>query len=653
MRKGLLFSSVLWLFIFTQEAHASARTDITPHHYTIGASKLDIVAHVPTEYTLEGETEEVSLTNTDSMVQQQQKYYTLGGVRLKISVPQNLLSPKQLTALEDMEWTIDAPGKLCTDFTYTKDGSECDAIDADTVFNESHEKLEDNYSFYWEPEKWDNNLKAQGKLTITFNNEDFPTKEILFKLEKRTLRPASSVAGPVPADTQEGDDVAMLESMLWHLGVSPSDNPGVSGVRLLESQRNTFSEGVASVGLMLGRFNYFSHSPIADITDHQEMLSVGIDSTVELKNHWLHYMYAYQSRPLARFAFEHLTPEDIAAAEAVFDGKINYPNGADLGTIDATYTSQLHEKVKQYKDFKRSDILKAMAKQESNSEHSGYQNKPDNQGRITVGGADEAGSSGFNQIQNKYTYGGLALDGTSSKTSSICAPASAYNEQGESQVNHYDPGQNLTAKAVWLVGEQGNCGRSFRKAFHDQTYNGIYSSAGSVTLLRMKTGSTPYEVQGGTHTDDTYETLNKAIGAYNQGAGVFSGGDGNSWLSLLSRQNAQQSSAYKKLKKKGYGNLTKTEKIDYGRTTAMVYAMKVMHDSDKLGLPNRTYIFEGGTYPEGDPKAGTKWCFAYGEEEWVAGKEFSKVEEAARGDLLADPPIQPQGRINCTTGDAI
>jgi hypothetical protein len=46
-------------------------------------------------------------------------------------------------------------------------------------------------------------------------------------------------------------------------------------------------------------------------------------------------------------------------------------------------------------------------------------------------------------------------------------------------------------------------------------------------------------------------------------------------------------------------------------------------------LPDRIYIWEGGKYPvdlkdasgQSDPKAGTQWCFAYGEKEWMNPEE--------------------------------
>ena len=87
-----------------------------------------------------------------------------------------------------------------------------------------------------------------------------------------------------------------------------------------------------------------------------------------------------------------------------------------------------------------------------------------------------------------------------------------------------------------------------------------------------------------------------------------------------------------------------------------MYSIKIKNKI--FGLPYRSYIWEGAAEvpenpatPELEYKAA--WCFAYGEEEWMAKKIFNKVAEAARGDILAEPPIQPQGRINCTTGEAI
>lgn len=268
---------------------------------------------------------------------------------------------------------------------------------------------------------------------------------------------------------------------------------------------------------------------------------------------------------------------------------------------------------------------------------------------ITVGGADEAGSSGFNQIQNKYVYGGKALDGT--VLNDVCEPVSAYTSTGNSQVNHYDPGQNLMAKAVWLAGKQGNCGRSFRNAFNGTHYNGTYNSSTDTPLVKIITGTEIEAITSGNHTDDNYEKLTKALGGYNQGASIFKNGAGNAWVSLLINQPSPNSATYKKLKK-DYSTLSEANKKRYALITAMKYGLSVMHDSDKLALPYRKYIWQGGAAELDDPNTDNvdeskpAWCFSYGESEWLAGDTFKNIKAAAEGSLTK----AAEGRVDCITG---
>lgn len=240
-------------------------------------------------------------------------------------------------------------------------------------------------------------------------------------------------------------------------------------------------------------------------------------------------------------------------------------------------------------------------------DYGGYRAEGDSR-RITVGGYDEAGSSGFNQIQNKNAYGGLSDDGTD-RSARTCTPVSAYSQDGESRVNHYDPGQNILAKAVWLAGEQGNCGRSFRRAFTGTDYQGTYESALGMTLLRIDTGDIDEAATAGTHVDDNYEKLAKGLGGYNQGAGIF--GNAHAWLDLLTRPKAENSDA---------------------ETTAIRYAIHIMHDNDKLNLPYRTYVWQGGITPDG-----IAWCFEYGESEWMnPGFQVRAAEGGTRGAEFRD-----------------
>ncbi|ASP40162.1 hypothetical protein CHH28_16420 [Bacterioplanes sanyensis] len=453
---------------------------------------------------------------------------------------------------------------------------------------------------------------------------DFPERKEQFRIANRVIGPAADGEEPL-----QGSDVAMLEQMLWQLGVSPGGGPGVAGRRIPnESQREIFEVGNGTVGKMLGRFNYFSHTPVTRTTDHQAMVSLihngrAYNTIDELQKHWLHYLEAYGIfSDIQRYNFSDLSQADKDAAEAVFDGVIHYPRGVELDDIEPTYTVALHQQVSRYRNFQRVDILRAMAEQESNGRHWGYSARLDDVFRLTVGGADEAGSTGFNQIQNKYAYGGLSLDGTSAAASRgrICGAVSAYDQDGVSRVNHYDPGQNLVAKAVWLAAAEGNCGRSFRSAFNNDSYTGTYRSGDTLVLLSYSTGEVAEAVAGGNHTDDTYELLAKAIGAYNQGAGIF---NQTSWLELITSQMTPGSNEYQEIMAIPYRERSPRQQRLFGRTTAMRYGIRVMHDNDKLNLPYRTYKWRGGVYPDRNsdgtpnPRAGQFWCFEYGERDWM------------------------------------
>ena len=242
--------------------------------------------------------------------------------------------------------------------------------------------------------------------------------------------------------------------------------------------------------------------------------------------------------------------------------------------------------------------------------------------RMVVGSGDELGSKGFNQIQNAYTYGARSSQGHLADPR--CHQVSAYTTKGKSAVNHYDPEINAMAMAAFSAGERGDCGRGFYLAFANHPINapGDEDNRGAsyiathnltgTTLKRLKTG-TVYDAVSGSYQDDAYDLLKKAVGAYNQGQGTFN--KTTSWSELL-------------LTKKSSANKDTV-------VTAMHYAIDILQgeDSPKVGLPKRQYIWLGGQYVADltneaglpDPKAGTDWCFAYGEEEWLVPKTISST----------------------------
>jgi hypothetical protein len=128
------------------------------------------------------------------------------------------------------------------------------------------------------------------------------------------------------------------------------------------------------------------------------------------------------------------------------------------------------------------------------------------------------------------------------------------------------------------------------------------------------TGTVEVAVENGSHTDDNYEKLAKGIGGYNQGEGIFK--NRPAWVGMLVR-----------------------DKNSPEEIKAIKYAMSVMHDSNKLNINKRTYIWEGGkgldvnkdgkikdiaANPDAIPpviavvETTIPWCFKYGEQEWVS-----------------------------------
>jgi hypothetical protein len=210
-----------------------------------------------------------------------------------------------------------------------------------------------------------------------------------------------------------------------------------------------------------------------------------------------------------------------------------------------------------------------------------------------------------------------------------------------SKINHYDPAQNIIAKAAFMAGSEGDCGRSMNKAFATNGWKATHDKA-DAKLRKMITGSQT-EIVTGAHQDDALELLSKAIGAYNQGAGRFNGTD--SWSEMLIS-----------LPRSLYQESTATD-VQKSKIVAILYVMETLKNqsaskSDQNILPYRTYIWEGAAEvpenpatPELEYKAG--WCFKYGEEEWMAKKIFKTVKDAADNFDLAGRPQTPVGQISC------
>ena len=471
----------------------------------------------------------------------------------------------------------------------------------------------------------------------------------------------------------------MLEKMLWQLGMSPSANPGAAATRLTTKQ-DVFSTVGDSVGKMMGRFNYINYG--FNVVEGKKIKAKGIKNNTQemhtgnyissgdkktysllsrLEQHWRHYKMAYDNISTTPFKIDNLTADDLKNAVAIFDGgTMSYSKKYDeTGTVmafDATYTADEHKNVSDYKAFTRADILKAMASREASNLHWGNKGAH----RIHVGGADELGSKGFNQIQNMYSYGSRSSQGDH-RDGARCYWVSAFSlptSGSKSIVNHYDPAQNILAKAAFLAGGGGtngggDCGRSFYKGFKQKLFTAKHDLP-NAKLIKTTTGSKSLVVKDiysdGIYKDDTYEVLIKALGAYNQGSGTFN--TDKSWSELL---------------------ITPASNLKATVVTAMEYGYDILHGASRgIKLPARVYIWEGAAGKDlngdgeiknvaADPTAVPPtpeykeegWCFAYGEKEWVAGKKFDDVKVAA--DLFDEEGDEKAqvGAINCVTGAEI
>jgi hypothetical protein len=558
--------------------------------------------------------EETDITHLlETQTNRTRRVRSLGGLRLKYRFqPPTLDQFGALEPVQSINWQFNADGWICSG-PGINGGAGCAFTPAGTghagFVNEGQHYL------WWEPAtgdepnrtaRWENGQLVKASYNaVTLDKTGAPTNySESFTVETRELK-----AG------DKGSDVQMLEAVLWQLGVSPSKSPG--SVRELGSN---YSTGVPSIQKMVCRFNYISYAGLGK-DGKCDMKDDGIYKPIaELSRHWSHYIQAYnhwKTKPNLKFddLDDTLGGTALTAAANAFDGTISYPDGPNFTAIPATYSATVHAAVKKLTgvDFKPGLILKGMAQIESG----GLQWK---NYRVTVGGADERGSKGFNQIYNAYTYGGQAQD---SEEAGVKAAEefSAYTATGASSINHYDARHNIVAKAVALAKDdtKGGVG-SFYRAFSrtgNEGYAGTYSNSTDSPLRKITTGTVSNAATAATHADDEYELLAKGLGGYNQGASVF--------LNVTSTKPLRTLAAPKAWVELLINGVSDTKE------KSVKYAMTIMHDADKMDLPYRNYIWKGGVYAAPDPRAGQEWCFVYGEREWIKPDKFMIGGKETRG----------------------
>lgn len=200
----------------------------------------------------------------------------------------------------------------------------------------------------------------------------------------------------------------------------------------------------------------------------------------------------------------------------------------------------------------------------------------------------------------------------------------------------------------------------FHRAFVDDNLRLAYNHNATLEpvdeLRGIRHGSGAIVSKTHASSEDNYENLAKAIAIYNSnGYGSVPFFTAQSWPRLL------------RYKKKDTSKQANSATICH----SCYYSIHIRDDNDVLKGRLRDYIWYGGEgvdvnkdgYIGDNPNtAGTvegageeqaSWCFVYGENEWINGKEFDDVKGLADSyDEEGDVKVQ-SGAINCQTGVAL
>ncbi len=574
----------------------------------------------------------------------------LGGLRLKYSFkPPSLNSVGNLEPVQSIAWQFNADGWICSG-PGMNGGEGCTFAPAGT--NHAGFVDKDLHYLWWEPTtgaepnlepKWENGQLVNAHYTaVTLDKNGKPTSySENFTVETRELK-----AG------LKGSDVQMLEAVLWQLGISPERaKRGYLGRRLDEDERSNFSaDATKSLSIMLKRFKGRSfaltvHHPATPTEEAYSTIDVaGIQQTAvvdtatldQLTRVWIHY-YAgysdYKDDPVTSGSVPESWWTDLAtllndggpipfekAATSYSLIGLNVP----IGSITAEFPTDAA-------GIKLEGVLQAWSQQETGGLIRGGTGKPVTPYRMHEGGADDHGSMGFNHILWKTMYG----------REPGCNALRGYLGN-EHNVNLYSIRNSflgfLTAAAHQGCSASNGLYRAYSAAATyatpidsaDIPFKYCYEQIGSASRCSAESNRTQWKTFTSTN-DDGLNLLGKAIMAYNRGTSglnersYFS--NTNTGLKMAKNPNSQGTKFDYWMDIK---EITKTDPMRYGGY-----------------IPYVSYIWKGGVYTAPDPKAGQPWCFVYGEIEWVDGRSYNNIKNAAKNVDPDGAPQTPIGRISC------
>ncbi|AJQ92868.1 hypothetical Protein YC6258_00818 [Gynuella sunshinyii YC6258] len=622
--------------------------------------------------------DKINLSDTE----QGEKVRTLGGMRLKyryqppLKPSSNGISDEYVN-VEKLEWSFDHAGWYCyvDGVRYDDILYPCHYYEANQVFTQTttnplpQTSLPADWSVWWEPAAgdanqqealWRSNLDIIGRFQATLTGMDDSVER--FVVKTRTI-------GPSSREDMKGWDVAMLEELLWQLGLSPQKGRAASGnegARIKSNrndnattvttkpcsgttqERDQFIKGwvgctngrVATEGLVR-RFQGRSFDE-NNLAGNQNSTGVdgwaGNDTYEQLYRVWRHYSSATASTSKSVFRLNDIPGAWWSITERLLDegGEIPYLRATGY-RLDATYTDEIHRAITanfpaDAQGLTRADILKAWMQQESGgafwgTNQKGYQATPY---RINEGGgSEEKGSMGFNQIVWQRTYG----------PEHDCDSIRGYVTRGGvevSNVNQYYPRDNLFSFVAAIADDACTYTRGLYNAYVSDS-NRFYQTAITAPQRPFKYC---YETRNHAATsscarnhttwrafiddhDSGLNLLGKGIIAYNHGTGDLAGLNYFSTRYMLKSDPASTSTStnfdyWMKIKEK---TQTMTGMSGYLPYVTYIWVGERGLDINGDGDTEDTLADDPRTEAEGDAVNEAQepaWCFKYGEEEWIS-----------------------------------
>ncbi len=545
--------------------------------------------------------------NAASNPQEMTAYRTLGGVRLKLEYRLKPGETFESTPTWDLPFEAEKNIGCFKDFKMADaDGNKLNPEECKAVMDQ--DPASNALRFYWQPDWKADNVDTT--LTVHVRGADGTLKTAIPKVI--VVRFARRELQPQETDTMVGSDVAMLEQMLWQLGISPSKEKGINGIRLEADKQSTYLAGIPSIEKMVKRFKGRSFATIVDdvnLGGNSQTGHVTTEVLAQLQKVWSDYLDSTQRFNKTQLGFADLNSyKDLNGTTwwdlmvAALDGTVNFENKPTPTSVTATYSDAHHKRMLVSLGLpetvnKRDDVMKAWVAQESSGVYWGGGKPQNTPYRMTEGGAEERGSFGYNQVQFTFTgYG-------SNKCSTL------------EDVNLYHPKNNLLGMVAYASKNTPNCGRSFYNAFNtvlSENFDKSFDNTNNLnaTLVgygnKLSDGSVKYVKTGSAAlAPDDYDRLHKALAGYN--------GDGNRVFKCSLADVVI--GVEKTWSKNGVTYTKECDKPFAGfRDIFKTYSAQILHDgnaeNNKLKLPDRVYVWKVDDGVE-------VYCFAFGEKEWM------------------------------------